>query len=69
MPRVNILARTVKIILNGTSIFIKQAITINGPNGMYSFFFFILVASRKTLIIAANKNAISIIVIVFASPK
>lgn len=49
--------------------FIKQAITINGPNGMYSLFFFILARSKKTLMAAANKNAISIIVIVFANPK
>jgi len=54
---------------NGTSIFIKQAATMNGPKGIYSLFFLIFVASKNTLTIAANKNAISVIVIIFASPK
>jgi len=34
----------------------SAAITINGPNGMYSSVFFILVASKTILIIAPNKN-------------
>lgn len=47
----------------------KHAITINGPNGIYSLLFFILLTSKKTLITAANRNAIRDIVMIFASPK
>lgn len=42
---------------------------MNGPNGIYSLLFFILLTSKKILITAANKNAISDIVIIFVKPK
>lgn len=55
--------------LNGTNMSIKHAITMNGPNGMYSLFFFIFVTNKNMLITAANRNAIRVIVTIFANPK
>lgn len=44
----------------GTNIAINALATINGPNGIYSFAPFFLLASIAILIIAANKMIILI---------
>ena len=56
MPNENINNNADNIVLNGTTIAINVAITINGPNGMYSSVFFIFVANKNMLIIAQIKN-------------
>lgn len=53
----------------GTNIVINVLITINGPNGIYSSVFFILVISKMMLKIAPIKNEISDIIIILLNPK
>ena len=48
---------------------INVPITINGPNGMYSSDFFILVTSKNILKIAPIKNERSATIIIFVKPK
>ena len=55
--------------LNGTNIAISVAITINGPNGIYSFDFFILVTINIMLSTAPIKNDITAIAIIPCHPK
>ena len=50
-------------------ILINDAITINGPNGMYSSDFFIFVASNKMLRIAPIRKDSNIIMIILDNPK
>lgn len=53
----------------GINIHINVAITINGPNGMYSLAFFILNITNTIPTIAPTKNAINEIINVFVNPK
>ncbi len=69
IPNVNTLHNIITNILYGTNVVIKAAITINGPNGMYSSVFFFFVARRNMLIIAPSKNAIKDIIIIPLRPK
>ena len=48
---------------------ITLAITINGPNDMLSFGFFLFAISNIILIIAANMNDIMDIIAIFVIPK
>ena len=49
----------------GTNMLITLAITINGPNDMLSFGFFLFAISNIILIIAANMNDIMDIIAIF----
>ena len=69
VPSVNILINTKNNTLNGTNIAIIVAITINGPNGIYSSPVFLLQIINATPIIAPNKKAISEIIIIVLQPK
>ena len=68
-PNVKIVISTVNNILNGTNIVIPLAITINGPNGIYSFDFFTFININIILITAPSKNAITDIATIPLSPK
>lgn len=48
---------------------INVAITINGPNGIYSSDFFIFVISNTILSIAPIKNETNVITTMLESPK
>jgi len=66
---VNITKSVFNNISNGTNILINVAITINGPNGIYSFDFFILVTINIIPNIAPIKNDIADIAKIFDTPK
>lgn len=53
----------------GTNKTMNEAITINGPNGIYSSVVFIFVNNNMTLITAPIKKAITDIIIILENPK
>lgn len=65
----NIVIKKLNITSNGINIANIEDITINGPNGMYSFDFFILAIINSTLNTAPNKNDITEIARTVFSPK
>ena len=69
IPSVNIVISVFANKLNGTNILINVEITINGPNGIYSSDFLILVTIRITPITAPIKNDIIEINPILATPK
>ena len=69
MPKVNISNSNNFICSNGTYILINVANTINGPNGMYSSDFLILVINKTMLRIAPIKKDTSVIIMMLDNPK
>ena len=69
MPKVKIFNIIVTSKSNGVKITTKQLATMNGPNGIYSFTFFLLIIKIPILIIAANKKASTEIMIILIQPK
>lgn len=68
-PNVKIFNKIFIITEYGTNITINVPITINGPKGIYSSVFFILVTSKNILKIAPIRNERSDIIIIFVKPK
>ena len=69
MPNVKIYINVFFICSNGIYMLINVAITMNGPNGMYSSDFFIFVTNKPILKMAPIKNDTSVIIIMLDNPK